>query len=95
MESHITPAGKSVFEDLGLHADESENLKIRAKLMDSLVRYVREHNLSQMEAAEHFGVGQGRVSLLMNGRISKFTIDALVNMHSHAGIEVRVEVIHA
>lgn len=62
--------------------------------MNSLVDYVRKHNLSQTGAAEHFGVAQGRVSLLMNGRISKYTIDALVNMHSHAGIEVRVEPVH-
>ena len=37
MESHITPAGTSVLDDLGLRSDESDNLKIRAKLMNSLV----------------------------------------------------------
>lgn len=54
--------------------------------MDSLIGYVRDNKLNQSEAADRFGVQQGRVSLLMNGRISKFTIDALINMHAHAGI---------
>lgn len=95
MSEHVTPTGKSIFEDLELSTEEAENLKIRAKLMDSLIGYVRDNELNQSEAAEHFGVQQGRVSLLMNGRISKFTIDALINMHAHAGIEVRVEPIHS
>jgi predicted XRE-type DNA-binding protein len=95
MNEHTTPADKSVLDELGLSSENAENLKIRAKLMDSLIGYIQENNLNQSEAADRLGVQQGRVSLLMNGRISKFTIDALINMHSHAGIEVRVEPVHA
>lgn len=66
----------------------SANLKVRARLMDHLNEYIQERDLTQEEAAEHFGVPQSRISLLVNGRISKFTIDYLVNMCSRAGIEV-------
>ena len=65
-------------------------MKIRAKLMDRLIDYIEEHELTQQEAAERFGVRQPRVSYLLNGKISKFTIDALINMCSHAGLEVDV-----
>ena len=46
--------------------------------------------MTQEQAAGRFDVGQPRVSYLMNGRISKFTIDALLNMCTAAGIEVQV-----
>lgn len=81
----------SIFDDRDLFGlDRAANLKVRARLMDRLVSYVEEEGLTQEEAAERFGAGQPRVSHLMNGRISKFTIDALLNMCTAAGIEVEV-----
>lgn len=68
----------------------SANLKVRARLMDHLNEYIQAQGLAQEEAAQHFGVPQSRISLLVNGRISKFTIDYLVNMCSRAGIEVNL-----
>lgn len=68
----------------------SANLKVRARLMDHLNDYIQAQDLTQQQAAEHFGVPQSRISLLVNGRISKFTIDYLINMCSRAGIEVDV-----
>lgn len=70
--------------------DRAANLKMRSKLMNRLDQYVKEHGLNQTEAAKHFGVNQSDVSRLVNGRISAFTIDKLVNMCSHAGIKVDV-----
>ncbi len=88
MEGHLTTG--SVFDDMGRSPEEAANLKVRARLMDRLTQYVEEKGLTQEEAAAHFGVVQPRVSLLVSGRISKFTIDALLNMCVHAGIEVNV-----
>lgn len=72
------------------HPGEAANLKVRATLMSCLDDYIREHDLKQVAAAKEFGVDQSRVSQLVNGRISQFTIDALINMCSHAGINVNV-----
>ena len=82
----------SIFDDLGRSAEEAENLKIRAQLLDSLIDYIETRELSQEEAARRLGTSQPRVSYVLNGRISKFTIDALINMHVHAGIPVRIEI---
>lgn len=68
--------------------DRAANLKMRARLMNRLDDYIREHGLTQEEAAERLEVSQSRISFLLNGRISKFTIDYLVNMCTRAGIEV-------
>ena len=82
----------SIFDDLGFGKEQAENLKIRAQLMESLIDFIEDRSLTQAEAAERFGVSQSRVSRLLNGSISQFTIDALINMLSAAGIPVRVDV---
>jgi predicted XRE-type DNA-binding protein len=69
---------------------EAANLKVRAKLMRRLTRYIEEEGLSQTDAAERLGTGQPRVSELTSGQIDRFTIDALLNMCAAAGIEVDV-----
>ena len=87
-QGHVTEG--SIFDDLGRSPSEATNLKIRAKFMDRLIDYVEDEGLTQEEAAERFGVSQSRVSYLLGGRISKFTIDALANMCSSVGIDVEV-----
>jgi len=72
-----------VLEDL----DRAANLRVRSKLMNRLDDYIQERGLTQEEAAERLEVPQSRVSFLVNGRISKFTIDYLLNMCTRAGIE--------
>ncbi|PSQ86907.1 MAG: transcriptional regulator [Bacteroidetes bacterium QS_3_64_15] len=70
--------------------DRTANLKVRSKLMRRLDDYLREEGLTQEEAADRLNVPQSRISFLVNGKISKFTIDYLLNMCTRAGIEVDV-----
>lgn len=53
------------------------------------------HPRQQMEAAKVFGTTQPRISEIMNGHIDEFTIDSLVNMLSHAGVQMEVHFIEA
>jgi predicted XRE-type DNA-binding protein len=46
---------------------------------------------SQAEAAEHCGVTQPRINDLLRGRISRFSLDALVNIAAALGFLVHVE----
>jgi len=85
-----TSSQRSAFDDL-FNERDAANLKIRAKLMDRLIAYIEDNQLSQKEAASVFDVGQPRISYLVNGRISKFTIDSLVNMCSAAQISVDLQ----
>ena len=48
--------------------------------MDAIKAYIDHENLTQEETAKRLGVPRSRVNELVNGRISKFTIDKLVNM---------------
>lgn len=92
MENQITSSSGNVFEDLGFEGGEAENLRVRARLMASLERYVRERDLTQAEAAGELDTTQARISELVNGKVQAFSIDALVNMLNRAGLEVDVNV---
>lgn len=81
----------NVFEDLGFAAEEAANLKVRADLMLDLRRYIHERGWTQAEAAMFFGETQPRISNLLKGEISRFSIDKLINLLARAGLEVQVE----
>lgn len=82
---------ENVFEDLGFAAEEAANLKVRADLMLDLRRYIQERGWTQEEAATFFGETQPRISNLLKGEISRFSIDKLINLLARAGLEVHVE----
>ena len=81
----------NVFEDLGFETEEAANLKVRADLMLDLRRYIHERSWTQAEAATFFGETQPRISNLLKGEISRFSIDKLINLLARAGLEVQVE----
>ena len=70
----------SVFYDLADTADEAANLTARGLLMIAIERRIKEKAWTQTEAAARLHVTQPRVSDLLNGKIDKFSLDALVNM---------------
>ncbi len=83
---------ENVFKDLGFAETESEHLLIRSRLMIEVERFVERSKLSQREAAKKLGVTQPRLNDLLQGKIQKFSIDALVKMLSKVGIHVDVHV---
>lgn len=70
----------------------SENMKIRAVLMQELVTYINDAGMTQSETAKRFGVTQPRVSDLVRGKIDLFSIDTLVNMLTSAGLRLDLRV---
>jgi predicted XRE-type DNA-binding protein len=86
----MTRSTGNVFEDLGFNRETAENLRIRAELMIALKELIRRKHLTQVQAAKLFGVSQPRVSDLVRGKISLFTIDMLVNMLAKARRRVLV-----
>ena len=75
----------SVWDAIADSPEEAANLKLRSQLMDAIKAYIDHENLTQEEAAKRLGVLRSRVNELVNGRISKFTIDKLVNMAARLG----------
>ncbi len=52
---------------------------------------VKESNWTQTEAAQRCGVTQPRINDLLRGRVSRFSLDALVNIATAMGREVHFE----
>jgi len=88
MTTKIRRSSGNVFTDLGFPAEEAEHLRIRAELMIALSRVIQDRGLTQVKAAELFGVSQPRVSDLVRGKVDRFSIDTLVEMLGHAGVRV-------
>ena len=71
--------------------EEAANLRVRSELMDKITALIESNNWTQAEAAQHCSVTQPRISDLLRGRISRFSLDALVNLASKLGKRVHVE----
>jgi predicted XRE-type DNA-binding protein len=89
MTTKIRRSSGNVFTDLGFPAEEAEHLRIRADLMIALSRVIQDRGLTQIKAAELFGVSQPRVSDLVRGKVDRFSIDTLIEMLGHAGVRVK------
>lgn len=68
--------------------EATANLSIRRRLMQRITAETRRRGLRQREAAALFRTTQPRISEIVRGKVDEFTIDALVNMLSAAGIPV-------
>ena len=81
----------SVWDALADTPEEAANLRARADLMRQIAAIVDENGWTQVEAAEHCGVTQPRINDLLRGRVSRFSLDALVNIATAIGRRVHVE----
>jgi predicted XRE-type DNA-binding protein len=82
----------SVWDAIEDTPEEAENMRLRSLLMTALKNHLSKAKISQSQAAELFGVTQPRVSDLVRGKINVFSLDALVNMASAAGLYVELRV---
>jgi predicted XRE-type DNA-binding protein len=84
----ITKRSGNVFSDLGFSPAESRNLRLRSQMMTALRKFIEKEGLTQADAAKRLKVSQPRISDLIRGKISRFSLDTLVNMLTDAGLEV-------
>ena len=76
----------SVFDAIEDDPGVAEQLKIKAALMRSMNKYIKDNGLTQQQAATKMGVQRSRVGDLCRGHISVFSIDSLVVMAARAGM---------
>lgn len=80
----------NVWDAIADTPEEAANLTLRSDLMDKIEGIIKENGWTQAEAAKHCGVTQPRINDLLRGRISRFSLDALVNIAAALGRKVRV-----
>ena len=88
----MTQRFRSVWDALEDNPKDAANMRLRAALMRALQKYLRDHKLTQNDAAMLFGVTQPRVSDLMRGKIDLFSVDMLANMAAKAKLDIRIQV---
>jgi predicted XRE-type DNA-binding protein len=71
---------------------EGVNLHVRAQLAAAISDQIAKNGWSQAEAAQRLGVQQPRISYLVSGQIERFSVDALLNLATLAGLRVEVSV---
>jgi predicted XRE-type DNA-binding protein len=86
----FTRGSGNIFLDLGFSKAEAENLRLRSQLMREIDAYFRESGMTQATAAKALGLTQPRLNALLKGRLHQFSLDALVNIASNAGLNVRM-----
>jgi predicted XRE-type DNA-binding protein len=59
--------------------------------MQNIATIVKDSGWTQAEAAKRCGVTQPRMNDLLQGRLSRFSLDALVNIATASGRQVHVE----
>ena len=68
----------NVFADIGVA--HSERVFARAQIMSRISEIIKDRDLTQKEASELLGIPQSKVSCLMNGKLSMFSMDHLFEL---------------
>ena len=82
----------SVWDAIADTPEQAANLRTRAELMQKIAAIVKENGWTQLEAADRCGVTQPRINDLLRGRVSRFSLDALVNIATAIGRRVHLEI---
>ena len=82
----------SVWDAIADTQEQAANLRARAELMQKIAAIVKESRWTQAEAAKRCHVTQPRMNDLLRGRVSRFSLDALVNIATAIGRQGHVEV---
>ena len=78
----------NVFADIGVA--HPERVQARAQIMSRVAEIIRERNLTQQKASKLLGIPQSKVSCLMNGKLSMFSLDHLFELLNALDREVEI-----
>ncbi len=88
----MTKSFDSVWDALGDSPEDVEKMKLRSVFMMALSDYVKDSGETQSVVAERLGISQPRLSDLLKGKISKFSLDMLVTLTIKAGLSIKLDV---
>ena len=87
---HVTKG--DVLDDLGLSRSEASALKIKADLLDSILDEVRRKGYSQARLAEVLDEYQPNVSNLLQGKITKVSIEKLLRYMDRLNLAAEISI---
>ena len=78
MNTRIHKGNGNVFADIGVA--HPERVLARAQIMSRISEIIRDRGLTQKQTSELLGIPQSKVSCLMNGKLSMFSLDHLFEL---------------
>jgi predicted XRE-type DNA-binding protein len=82
----------SIWDAIADTEEQAANLRVRAELMKQIAVIIKGNDWTQAAAATHCGLTQPRINDLLRGRLSRFSLDALVNIATALGCRVYLAV---
>ena len=89
----MTVTSESAFHALGLI--DADDLSVRADLMSTITRIVKQRHLTQVEVVATVGMDQALVSALLRGKITKFSTAGLLKVLGDLGWDVEMRIVPA
>jgi predicted XRE-type DNA-binding protein len=81
-----------VFADLGFNEEESAGLNLKSCLFISLQEVIKASKMTQAQVAEALGTDQPKVSKIMNGKLSEFSLERVLSYLQKLGFDIEVSV---
>ena len=87
-KERIQRGSGNVFADIGVV--HPERVMARAHVMSRIAEIIKERGLTQKEAAALLGLPQSKVSCLINGKLSMFSLDHLFELLNALDSDVEI-----
>ena len=75
MKERIERGGDNIFRDIGV--SHPGRVLFRAQIMSRITEIIKERGMTQKDAAKLMSLPQSKVSCLMNGKLSMFSLEHL------------------
>jgi predicted XRE-type DNA-binding protein len=89
-EHHYTVSRGNVFADLGL--PNPEEALAKAELAHKITMLIQDKGLTQVQSAKLLGIDQPKVSALIRGRLSGFSLERLMRFLLMLGQDIKITV---
>ena len=89
LAGHITRG--NVLDDLGFSPEESAALKMKSELHSRILKTIAQQHYTQAHLQARLGEPQPRISDLMRGKISKFSLETLVGYAERLGLQPQLK----
>ncbi|MGA8012927.1 MAG: helix-turn-helix transcriptional regulator [Candidatus Acidiferrales bacterium] len=80
----------NVFEQLGFSPEEAATLRMKSELHSQIVKLIKKRGYTQADLQKRLGESQPRVSDLMTGKISKFSLETFISYAEAMGLHPRI-----
>jgi predicted XRE-type DNA-binding protein len=80
----------NVFEQIGFPPEEAASLKMKSELHSQIVKTIKKRGFTQADLQKRLDEPQPRISDLMTGKISKFSLETLISYAEALGLHPHI-----